>query len=82
MKSLIIHTMQMFELARSSTLALLVVLFLPAIAPQAFADGGTWSLDSATSSARFFQGSGANPESINTGVARVTGIVKLDTNDP
>jgi polyisoprenoid-binding protein YceI len=43
--------------------------------------GETWILDSGTSSARLFQGSIANPESSNTAVARVTGKVKLDTND-
>jgi polyisoprenoid-binding protein YceI len=41
----------------------------------------TWVLDSNRSNARLFQGSGANSESVNTGVARVTGKVKLDTND-
>jgi polyisoprenoid-binding protein YceI len=43
--------------------------------------GETWILDSGTSNARLFQGSIVNPESSNTGVARVTGKVKLDTND-
>jgi hypothetical protein len=33
------------------------------------------------SCARFFQGSTADPDSVNTGVTRVTGEVKLDTND-
>ncbi len=47
----------------------------------AFADGATWSLDSTASSARFFQGSTADPDSVNTGVAHVTGKVKLDPND-
>src|SRR6202035_4925177 len=42
---------------------------------------GTWSLDSATSDARLFQGSKANPDSSNSGVARVTGQVRLDAND-
>jgi len=41
----------------------------------------TWTLDSNTSNARSFQGSRANPDSVNTGVARVTGKVKLDTNN-
>ena len=44
--------------------------------------GDTWTLDSSTSNARLFQGSRANPYSVNTGVARVTGKVKLDTNVP
>lgn len=41
----------------------------------------TWILDSNRSNARLFQGSGANSDSVSTGVARVTGKVKLDTND-
>jgi len=41
----------------------------------------TWILDSRRSNARLFQGSKANSESVNTGVARVTGKVKLDAND-
>ena len=41
----------------------------------------TWILDSSRSNARLFQGSSANSESVNTGVARVTGKVTLDTND-
>jgi polyisoprenoid-binding protein YceI len=41
-----------------------------------------WTLDSSTSNARLFQGSKATPDSVNAGVARVTGKVKLDTNDP
>jgi len=41
----------------------------------------TWILDSSRSNARLFQGSRANSESVNTGVARVTGKVKLDPND-
>lgn len=41
----------------------------------------TWVLDSSKSNARLFQGSRANSDSVNTGFARVTGNVKLDTND-
>lgn len=44
--------------------------------------GDTWTLDSGTSSARLFQSSKATPDSVNAGVARVTGKVKLDTNVP
>jgi len=51
------------------------------ISSQAFGSD-TWTLDSSTSNARLFQGAKANPDSVNTGVARVTGKVKLDTNDP
>jgi polyisoprenoid-binding protein YceI len=41
-----------------------------------------WTLDSSTSNARLFQGAKATPGSVNTGVARVTGKVTVDTNDP
>jgi polyisoprenoid-binding protein YceI len=59
------------------TLTLTVCFF------SALAFGGdTLTLDSSTSSARFFQGSKASPDSVNTGVASVTGRVNLDTNDP
>jgi polyisoprenoid-binding protein YceI len=81
MKSLIIHTVHMFAPAKRRTLAVLIATLFPIISPLAFADGGSWSLDSDTSGARLFQGSATNPESVNTGVARVTGKVKLDTND-
>jgi polyisoprenoid-binding protein YceI len=47
----------------------------------AFAED-TWTLDSSTSNARLYHGSKASPDSVNTGVARVTGKVTLDTNDP
>jgi polyisoprenoid-binding protein YceI len=41
----------------------------------------TWIVDPRRSNARLFQCSRTNPERVNTGVARVTGKVKLDTND-
>jgi polyisoprenoid-binding protein YceI len=41
----------------------------------------TWILDSSKSNARLVQGSKAISGSVNTGVARVTGKVKLDAND-
>jgi polyisoprenoid-binding protein YceI len=41
----------------------------------------TWILDSSRSNARLFQGSRTKPDPVHTGVARVTGKVKLDTND-
>jgi hypothetical protein len=41
----------------------------------------TWILDSSRSNAQLFQGSEVNPRLVNTGVARVSGKVKLDTND-
>jgi polyisoprenoid-binding protein YceI len=41
----------------------------------------TWVLDSSRSNARLFRSSKAASGSVNTGVARVTGRVKLDTND-
>ncbi len=77
-KSLIVHIV---GLAKRRTLSNLSVVILGVISPLAFADVGTWSLDSTISSARLFQGSAANPDSVNTGVARVTGKVKLNPND-
>jgi hypothetical protein len=53
MKSVIID---MCELARYRTLALLTAVICQISSPLAFADGGTWSLDPTTSSARLFQG--------------------------
>jgi polyisoprenoid-binding protein YceI len=41
----------------------------------------TWIVDPRRSNARLFQGSRTNPEPVNAGVVRVTGTVKLDTND-
>jgi polyisoprenoid-binding protein YceI len=78
MKSLIIH---MVGRANRRTLAILSVVMFGVIPQLAFAEGGTWALDSTTSSARLFQGSASNPDSVNTGVARVSGKVKLDAND-
>ena len=40
-----------------------------------------WILDSSKSNARLFEGSTTHPDPVNTGVARVTGKVKLDAND-
>src|SRR5712672_146069 len=74
-------TIHMVRPARRKTLAILSLVMFGVISQLAFADGGTWSLDSTTSSARFFQGSTVDPDSVNTGVARVTGKVKLDAND-
>lgn len=78
MKSITIH---MVRLAKRRTLAILSLVMFGVISPRAFADGGTWSLDPTTSTARLFQGSTANPDSVNIGVARITGKVKLDAND-
>jgi polyisoprenoid-binding protein YceI len=41
----------------------------------------TWVVDSSKSNARLVQGSRANSDSVNTGIAHVTGKVKLDAND-
>jgi polyisoprenoid-binding protein YceI len=84
MKSLItnIFELTIFELAKKRTLAVLVALLLPTVSPLGFAAGGTaFSLDATSSSAQLVQGSRANPDSANTGVARVTGDVMLDPND-
>ena len=71
----------MFEPLKSGTLAIVIAVVSVCVSPLAFADGGLWSLDSTTSSARLFQGSAANPDSVNMGVARVAGNVELDTSD-
>src|ERR1700691_1994524 len=84
MQSLItnIFELTIFELAKKRTLAVLVALLLPTVSPLGFAAGGTaFSLDATSSSAQLVQGSRANPDSANTGVARVTGDVMLDPND-
>src|ERR1700721_1789466 len=44
--------------------------------------GDIWTLDSNTSNARLFQGSKTKSDSVNTGVARVNGKVRLDPNVP
>jgi polyisoprenoid-binding protein YceI len=62
------------------TTSLSIALFA-IISPAAYAAGGKWSLDSAASDARFFQGSAANPDSTNPGTARVTGQVNLNPDD-
>ena len=60
MKSIFIRMTYMCELVKSRTLASLIAVILPIISPLAFADGGTWSLDSASSSA-VVSGSGGKP---------------------
>jgi polyisoprenoid-binding protein YceI len=74
MKSLIIRRV---KLASGGALATTVMLTL--ISTVAFADGGSWSLNTSTSTAVLFQGSAENPLSLNTGVARLTGKVSLGT---
>lgn len=81
MKSFTVLIKHILELTKGRSLAILIAVTLPVLSPLAFAADDIWSLDSATSSARFFQGSRANPDSLNTGVARVTGHVKLDPHD-
>jgi polyisoprenoid-binding protein YceI len=73
---------RIIEITKSGAIsASISIVIFAVISTAAFADGGTWYLDSTSSDARFFQGSAANPDSSNTGVARVTGKVQLDTND-
>ncbi len=71
----------MFEPLKSGILAIVIAVVSVGVSPLALAEGGLWSLDSTASSARLFQGSVANPDSVNIGVARVAGKVKLDAND-
>lgn len=69
-------------LVKNRSLAIcLSVVTAAVMSPIALANGGAWSLDANTSYARFFEDSSSNPDSLNTGVARVTGKVNLDTND-
>jgi polyisoprenoid-binding protein YceI len=76
------HVVRTVGLATRGALAIaLSIVMAAAVSPAAFAGNGSWSLDSNASDARLFQGSTANPHAVNTGIARVTGNVKLDTND-
>ena len=64
-------------------LALLFSVMGTALSPAwASSDNNERSLDPTTSSARIFLGSAKNPDSVNVGVARVTGTVALDSNHP
>ena len=78
MKSFIIRKIQ--SAARTALTVSLAIVVIALTTRASFASS-TFSLDSGTSSARFFQGSKANPDSANTGVARVTGVVNIDSND-
>lgn len=81
MKSLINKTV---ERAAGQALAILlttttIIIMITAIpAAVATANAGGWSLDSSASSARLYLGSKTDPDSVNVGVARVTGTVDLD----
>jgi len=59
--------------------AALVAIFAPL--PALAADTG-WQLDAGHSTARLFLGSDTDPESVNVGVARVSGTMLLDPYDP
>ena len=76
------HIVRTIGLATRGALAIsLSIVMVAAVSSAAFANSGSWSLDSNASDASLFQGSAANPHAVNTGMARVTGNVKLDTND-
>ena len=72
MKSSIIRTRTIGFIKRGAISASLSIILCAVISTAAFAEGGTWFLDSTSSDARFFQGSKVNPDSSNSGVARVT----------
>jgi polyisoprenoid-binding protein YceI len=73
---------RILEISKSKVLAAcLGILTLALIAPLALADSDSWTLDSDRSSVRFFQGSRTDPDSVNTGVARVTGNVSIKPDD-
>ena len=78
MKSFIIRKI---ESAARTALTVCLGIVVIALTTRACFASSTFSLNSGTSSARFFQGSKANPDSANTGVARVTGIVNIDSNN-
>jgi polyisoprenoid-binding protein YceI len=78
MKSFIIRKIQ--SAARTASTVSLAIIVIAFTTRACFASS-TFSLDSGTSSALFFQGSRANPDSANTGVARVTGVVNIDPNN-
>jgi polyisoprenoid-binding protein YceI len=80
MKSLINRTIR-FARRVVVCVFLSVVLATIVFSVLACATDTVWSLDSKTSTASFFLGSAKNPDSVNVGVARVTGEVKLETND-
>lgn len=69
---------KMFEPLKSGRLAVVIACVSVFGSPLVLAQGGLSSLDSSASSARLFQGSAADPDAVNTGVARVAGKVKLD----
>ena len=76
------HMVRIVGPARAAVRAVsLSIVMVAVIAPAAFANGGAWTLDANGSDARLFQVSAANPHALNIGMARVTGNVKLDTND-
>jgi polyisoprenoid-binding protein YceI len=76
------HVVGTVGLARRGALAIsLSIAMVAAICPAALANSGIWSLDSNKSDAILFEGSAANPHAWNTGMARVTGHIKLDQSD-
>jgi polyisoprenoid-binding protein YceI len=77
MKTIMSH---MARLAKTTGLAILLSPLVVTLPARAAASDDAWVLDSNTSAARLFLGSGQNPNSENVGVARVTGIVHLDEN--
>jgi polyisoprenoid-binding protein YceI len=63
-------------------IALAAVMSAVIFPTAAFASDGDRPLDPVTSSARLFLGSAKNPNSVNAGVARVTGTINLDETGP
>ena len=59
----------------------LLLTFTACFASSLALAGDRWTLDTSTSDARIVQRSKANPGSVNTVVARLTGRVKLDADD-
>jgi polyisoprenoid-binding protein YceI len=70
------------EAAKTNLLVLSLFTFIIVmIAPLASAQSAPFSLNSDVSTASFYQGSRMNPESVNTGVARVMARVNLNPHD-
>jgi polyisoprenoid-binding protein YceI len=67
---------------RIALVTLAVALAISFTSLSAFAADTVWQLDGSHSTARLFLGSSADPESLNVGVARVSGKTILDPNDP
>jgi polyisoprenoid-binding protein YceI len=82
MKSFINQTITICFAGNVVVAVFLSVVLTTVVSPVlACATDTVWVLDSKTSTASFFLGSAKDPDSVNVGVARVIGNVKIKTND-